>query len=114
MRSSLQSTCAPPSPQRVLPPAMHPRLAYLSGPSFAAEVAQEQPTAVTIASEDELVAARAQELLSTNRFRCYRATDVIGACSQLVHTGGKDSTASEIEPPATPVTHLLMGSIFCM
>lgn len=34
---------------------------------------------VTIASRDDAVAARAQALLSTPRFRCYRTTDVIGA-----------------------------------
>lgn len=64
--------------QRVLPQPLHARLAYLSGPSFAAEVARELPTVVTIASQDEAVAARAQALLSTPRFRCYRTTDVIG------------------------------------
>lgn len=31
-----------------------------------------------MASENEVVAERAQELLSTPRFRCYRTTDVIG------------------------------------
>ena len=45
---------------RVLPEALHGRLAYLSGPSFAAEVARELPTVVTIASTDDAVAARAQ------------------------------------------------------
>jgi glycerol-3-phosphate dehydrogenase (NAD(P)+) len=34
-----------------LPPAFHSRLAYLSGPSFAAEVARELPTVVTIAAK---------------------------------------------------------------
>lgn len=63
---------------RVLPEALHGRLAYLSGPSFAAEVAAGLPTVVTIASSDDSVAARAQALLSTPRFRCYRTTDVIG------------------------------------
>lgn len=37
--------------KRILPPAIHPRLSYLSGPSFAAEVAAEKPSAVTIAAE---------------------------------------------------------------
>lgn len=50
----------------------------MSGPSFAAEVAKEHPTAVTIASESEDVAVRAQELLSTSRFRCYTTNDVVG------------------------------------
>ncbi len=42
-------------------------------------MAEERPTAVTIASEEEAVAARVQALLSTPRFRCYRTTDVQGA-----------------------------------
>ena len=46
--------------KRVLPPALHSRLAYLSGPSFAAEVAKQNPTAVTIASESDAVAKRVQ------------------------------------------------------
>ncbi|GFR46634.1 hypothetical protein Agub_g8245, partial [Astrephomene gubernaculifera] len=54
------------------------QLAFLSGPSFAAEVAAGQPTAVTVAAKDERVAARVQALLSTPRFRCYRSTDVAG------------------------------------
>lgn len=54
------------------------RLAFLSGPSFASEVAMEQPTAVTVASEDEAVAVRVQELMSTSRFRCYTTQDVVG------------------------------------
>lgn len=35
----------------VLPASFHSRLAYLSGPSFAAEVARELPTVVTIAAK---------------------------------------------------------------
>ena len=35
---------------RILPSSFHSRLTYLSGPSFAKEVAQEAPTVVTIAS----------------------------------------------------------------
>lgn len=67
----------PRAPNLLCPP--HPgRLAYLSGPSFAAEVAREIPTAVTIASESDDVAHRTQQLLSSARFRCYRTTDVIG------------------------------------
>ena len=64
--------------KRVLPPRLHSRLAFLSGPSFAAEVALEHPTAVTLAAEDEGVARRAAVLLSTPRFRCYTTTDVAG------------------------------------
>ena len=43
------------------------------------------PTAVTIASKSDEVAARVQDLLSTSRFRCYRTTDVQGADSLNMH-----------------------------
>ena len=36
------------------------RLAYLSGPSFAAEVGRGNPTAVTVASESDAAAQRVQ------------------------------------------------------
>eukprot|EP00803_Ostreobium_quekettii_P004849 evm.model.scf_752.3 EVM.evm.TU.scf_752.3 scf_752:18570-24965(+) len=54
------------------------QLAFLSGPSFASEVVQQTPTAVTIAAVDEQVGLRLQQMLSTTRFRCYRTTDVTG------------------------------------
>ena len=46
--------------------------------SLHAQVAKGIPTAVTIASKDDEVASRVQDLLSTHRFRCYRTTDVQG------------------------------------
>lgn len=55
----------------------HP-LAVISGPSFAAEVAQEQPTAVVVASSDTAVAERVQRAVSTRRFRAYSSDDVVG------------------------------------
>ena len=62
---------------------MTKNLAYLSGPSFAAEVAAGQPTVVTIASANDQAAGRAQMLLSNARFRCYRTNDVEGvSCMQ--------------------------------
>lgn len=64
--------------QRVFPAAFHSRLACLSGPSFAAEVARQTPTAVTVAAKDDLVGLEVQKMLSTPRFRCYRSTDVAG------------------------------------
>ena len=54
------------------------KLAVLSGPSFAKEVYQDQPTAVVAASEDEQVASLVQELFSTPRFRVYTNRDVVG------------------------------------
>jgi glycerol-3-phosphate dehydrogenase (NAD(P)+) len=50
----------------------------LSGPSFAAEVADHHPTAVVVASEDADAASRAQEAFSNAVFRVYTHDDVIG------------------------------------
>ena len=54
------------------------RIAVLSGPSFASEVAAGQPTAVVAASSDPGAAAQVQELFSTPAFRVYTNRDVIG------------------------------------
>lgn len=62
----------------VLPRAAASRACFLSGPSFAVEVAQEHPTAVTIASHDEEAARDAQQLFQTPYFRCYTSSDVMG------------------------------------
>jgi glycerol-3-phosphate dehydrogenase (NAD(P)+) len=50
----------------------------LSGPSFAAEVVQCQPTAVVVASENAEAAEIAQLAFSSPYFRAYTHTDVIG------------------------------------
>jgi glycerol-3-phosphate dehydrogenase (NAD(P)+) len=62
----------------VLPRAAAARACFLSGPSFALEVAREQPTAVTIASHDVSAAEQAQLLFQTPYFRSYTSTDVVG------------------------------------
>jgi glycerol-3-phosphate dehydrogenase (NAD(P)+) len=62
----------------VLDPVHHPRLTFLSGPSFAREVADGQPTAVTVACRNETYAVSVQESLSHPEFRCYTGTDVVG------------------------------------
>jgi glycerol-3-phosphate dehydrogenase (NAD(P)+) len=49
-----------------------------SGPSFALEVAQAQPTAVTVAFSDPSIAARVQQEFSSETLRLYTTTDVIG------------------------------------
>ena len=54
------------------------RVAFLSGPSFALEVAREQPTAVAMASYSEPAARRAQELFQASYFRVYTNSDVMG------------------------------------
>jgi len=53
-------------------------VAVLSGPSFALEVFQGQPTAVVAAAADHAVAQRAQRVFSTSYFRVYSHTDVVG------------------------------------
>jgi len=50
----------------------------LSGPSFALEVAQGQPTALTVAFEDPTVAARIQAEFSSESLRLYTSTDLTG------------------------------------
>jgi glycerol-3-phosphate dehydrogenase (NAD(P)+) len=54
------------------------RFAALSGPSFALEVCQGQPTAVVAASSDEATARDAQRIFSTPTFRVYSGRDVVG------------------------------------
>ncbi len=64
--------------QDVLPARLRGKLCFLSGPSFAAEVSREQPTAVTVASRSSDTARRAQELFQTDYFRVYTSHDVTG------------------------------------
>jgi glycerol-3-phosphate dehydrogenase (NAD(P)+) len=54
------------------------RLAFLSGPSFAREVALGLPTAVVAAAADMAVAEIVQQVFSGHRFRVYTNSDVIG------------------------------------
>ena len=53
-------------------------VAVLSGPSFAREVAQGLPTAVTIAAQDPSVAAEFSALFHCEVFRTYTHDDIIG------------------------------------
>lgn len=54
-------------------------LALISGPSFAKEVAQGLPTAVTVASSDSSFGAAWAGLLHGSTFRAYYTEDLIGA-----------------------------------
>jgi glycerol-3-phosphate dehydrogenase (NAD(P)+) len=65
-----------PAPRTMNNGAFH--IGALSGPSFAIEVAQAQPTAVTIAFHDPAIAARVQNEFSSEALRLYTTTDVIG------------------------------------
>ncbi|MEW9805865.1 NAD(P)H-dependent glycerol-3-phosphate dehydrogenase [Mesorhizobium sp. ZMM04-5] len=53
-------------------------VAALSGPSFAADLANGLPTAVVIAAREEPMAVRLAQAFSTERFRCYSTGDLVG------------------------------------
>jgi glycerol-3-phosphate dehydrogenase (NAD(P)+) len=54
------------------------RIAVLSGPNLAKEIAARQPAASVVACHDEAVARRLQATCHTGYFRPYTNTDVIG------------------------------------
>lgn len=54
------------------------RLATLSGPTFAREIAAGEPAAVVIASQRAALARDLQQRLSSSTLRLYTSTDVIG------------------------------------
>ncbi len=62
----------------LLSPEQGHLLTFLSGPSFAAEVAREEPTAVVVASRSSGAAQAAQEAFQTDYFRVYTNPDVLG------------------------------------
>jgi glycerol-3-phosphate dehydrogenase (NAD(P)+) len=63
---------------QVLPQLGTDRLAFLSGPSFAREVAKGLPTDIAAGSEDMLAARRVQPLLHAPTFRVYTSSDPVG------------------------------------
>ncbi len=63
----------------VLPGLTDDRLAVLTGPSFAKEVAAQMPTAVTVACQNRSTADWVQQVFATDTFRVYTIADVIGA-----------------------------------
>lgn len=54
------------------------RIAVVSGPNLAREIADEQPTATVIACTDEARAVALQDLTTTGYFRPYTNVDVVG------------------------------------
>ena len=54
------------------------RHAFLSGPTFAIEVARGLPAAVTVAARHEDIARDVQATMSTQNFRVYTSTDIVG------------------------------------
>lgn len=96
------------------------RVAVLSGPNLAREIAEEHPTASVIACEDHDRAVAVQELTATGYFRPYTGTDVVGcelggagknvialACGMAVGMGmGDNTTATLITRGLAEVTRL--------
>jgi glycerol-3-phosphate dehydrogenase (NAD(P)+) len=64
--------------QETLQVRFAPRVAVISGPSFAREVACFEPTALAVASVDASTAARIQAAFSGPTFRLYTSPDTIG------------------------------------
>lgn len=64
--------------RQVLPEANQDRIAVLSGPSFARETAEGQPTAVVVASRSREVAEETQRAFQQGTFRVYTSEDVVG------------------------------------
>ncbi|WP_156754114.1 NAD(P)H-dependent glycerol-3-phosphate dehydrogenase [Actinokineospora pegani] len=65
------------------------RIAVVSGPNLAKEIAEEQPTATVIACRDHDRAVALQEACTTGYFRPYTITDVVGcelggACKNVI------------------------------
>ena len=54
------------------------RIAALSGPNLALEIARRLPASAVVAAEDEDLAARIQQRLGRRRFRLYVNRDVLG------------------------------------
>ncbi len=63
---------------QIFSPRFSPRVAVLSGPSFAAEAARGEPTAVVLASRDTALASELQEEFAGPGFRLYTNDDVLG------------------------------------
>ena len=55
------------------------RVAVLSGPTFAREVACGLPTAVTLAAEDSVLAGQLRDRIAQPSFRVYVSDDIAGA-----------------------------------
>ena len=62
----------------IFPADMAHRACYLSGPTFAKEIAAGLPGALVIASHDQVTAERVQTELATLRLRIYTSNDVVG------------------------------------
>ena len=64
--------------REILPPRIAARATYLSGPTFASEIAAGTPAAIVLAGHDAESREAAQTTLGTLHFRIYTSDDVIG------------------------------------
>mgnify|MGYP003303688283 CR=1 FL=1 len=64
--------------QEILPESAAQRIAVLSGPNLAKEIAADHPSSAVIASHNQDTCIQAQALLSTPSFRIYTNKDVLG------------------------------------
>jgi glycerol-3-phosphate dehydrogenase (NAD(P)+) len=101
----------------------NPRVAVLSGPTFAREVARGDPTAVVIASPDRELAASIQHEFSGPAFRLYANDDPVGvelgaALKNIIAIGagicdglglGSNSIAALITRGLAEITRLAMA-----
>jgi len=84
------------------------RVAALSGPTFAREVALGRPTAAVIASRDDGLAATLQRTLGSREFRLYANRDVVGvgenARAALITRGLAEMTRLAVALGGAPAT----------
>lgn len=64
--------------EEIIPGITEQQLCFLSGPTFAREVALGKPAAATIAGRNAEATRMAQELISTPFFKLYQSSDIVG------------------------------------
>ncbi len=66
------------TPSMILREIVGSPVSVLSGPSFAREVADRKPTAITLATPDQKTGLLLQEVFNTDYFRVYTHDDIVG------------------------------------
>ena len=64
--------------REVMPTEVAEKASFVSGPTFAKEVAQQLPAAAVAACRREDIARHVQQVFSTDYFRFYTNTDIVG------------------------------------
>jgi glycerol-3-phosphate dehydrogenase (NAD(P)+) len=108
----------------VAKPRFVPQVAAISGPTFAPEVARGEPTALVVASPNEMLRLSLQQELAAPRFRLYTNPDLIGveiaaAVKNIIAIGagvidglglGSNATAALITRGLAEVTRLVVAA----